>query len=239
MAGMGLSLWDRVPQGTLSLLTLDFPKGNFPQQSLTPRGSGTALALPVGDLTLPKDPAGSPLTQFHPQNHPRLWEQHRETLRGSRDTGWIFQAAFPTPPGPSSFPQTPDVSKGRQNSVQLLLRLQRCAQHVREDFPAPWEPFRDRAAPAPLAAITTQTLFCRARCAFLAVMCLSVPLFAIQTFPLSLSFGIFFNFSPCRVLGSEGLVAVPCHRSWHRVPSGLGLAGLGSRGSLSRAPRSW
>lgn len=38
-------------------------------------------------------------------------------------------------------------------------------------------------------------------------MCLSVPLFAIQTFPLFLSFGIFLNFSPCRVLGSEGLAA--------------------------------
>lgn len=33
LAGMGPSLWDCVPQGSLSLLTFDFPKGNFPQQS--------------------------------------------------------------------------------------------------------------------------------------------------------------------------------------------------------------
>lgn len=40
-------------------------------------------------------------------------------------------------------------------------------------------------------------------------MCLSVPLSTIQTFPLFLSFGIFFYFSPCRILGFEGSGSSP------------------------------
>lgn len=74
--------------------------------------------------------------------------------------------------------------------------------------------------PAPLPAVRTQTLYFCAPCAFLAVMCLSLPLFTFQTFPLFLSFGIFFNFSPCRVLRSEGLAAPGARVAlpWERSP---------------------
>lgn len=65
------------------------------------------------------------------------------------------------------------------------------------------------------------------------------PFSPSRRFPFLFPLEFFLISPPCRVLGSEGLVAVPCDRSWHRVPSGMGLAGLGSRGSLSRAPRSW
>lgn len=84
------------------------------------------------------------------------------------------------------------------------------------------------------------------RCTFLVVMCLSVPLSTIQTFPLFLSFGIFFYFSPCRVLGFEGLGTAPGSSStaagWalSPFPRGFGRALGGLRGrsvQWSQAPR--
>lgn len=91
--------------------------------------------------------------------------------------------------------------------------------------------------PASLPALGTQTLFFCARRAFLAVMCLSVPLFAIQTFPLFLSFGIFLISPLVAFWVLEGLAApqAPVTPPWDRSPvpcpflGGFGCAGLQGR----------
>lgn len=91
--------------------------------------------------------------------------------------------------------------------------------------------------PAPLPAVGTQTLLFCARRAFLAIMCLSVPLFAIQTFPLFLSFGIFLISPLVAFWVLEGLAApqAPVTPLWERspvpcpFPGGFGCAGLQGR----------
>lgn len=100
------------------------------------------------------------------------------------------------------------------------------------------EPFRDSNS-SPRNE-KSHRVFLRPPCrTFLAVMCLSVPLSTIQTFPLFLSFGIFFFVSPSVafwVLG-PGLRR-DGHCPGRSVPSLVFLAVPGSRESRDALPRS-
>jgi len=139
--------------------------------------------------------------------------------------------------------------------------LQECfAQHEREDFPAPWPsalcpgtlPWQQLLR-TPFLAIRNHVVFFLhpPRCTFLVVMCLSVPLSTIQTFPLFLSFGIFFISPPVAFWVLKGsapsrdLLARPwdrhCPGPRRSVPSLAILAVPDSgdaREGLSRGPRS-
>lgn len=237
LAGMGLSLWDCVPQGSLSLLTFDFPKGNFPQQSPAqlPHPSGAQarpwLLAGVWMLPLPKDPAGAPHAGALPpascpesSQHfgPGCRGQHSATLLGQHPcpSSWCTGTGggFPTPPGRQRVPG-PASPKHRGFPRQetafcsVSLLQQRFAQHVQEDFPAPWssaqEPFRDRAAPSASPCSRNSNP------AFLRPSCFSrrhVPFGSSFRHPDISPFSFlwnFFNFSPCRVLGFGGSGSTP------------------------------
>lgn len=76
-------LWDCVPQGSLSLLTFDFPKGNFPQQSPAqlpqPVGLSTSLATAWCVGAGPAQGCCSSTKRcchlLCAWNHPRAWGQ--------------------------------------------------------------------------------------------------------------------------------------------------------------------
>lgn len=241
--GMGLSLWDSVPQGTLSLLTFSFPKGNFPQQSLTPRGSGTSLSLPVGDVTLPKDPAGSPLTAFYTQSHPSTSGRAVGAApKKGRDRGWISQADFPPLQDSSErWVQLSPSSTAVPGQEELCAAFS-CAQHVLRISLCPGALPRSLSVTEPLQLLSLHSqpkpcfsvpvvLFspsCASR--FLFSPSRRFPfLFPLEFFLISppVAFWVWRVWWPCRGTGA-----------WHSVPSRPGLAGLGCRENLSRALRS-
>lgn len=118
------------------------------------------------------------------------------------------------------------------------------AQHVPEDFPAPqcpaWEPFRGSSS-SPRNQKSHRVFLRPPCCTFLVVMCLSVPLSAIQTFPLFLSFGIFFVCPSVAfwLLGPGLWWDGRCPWPWRLIPSLVFSAGsMSSREVLPRGRRS-
>lgn len=143
LAGDGAELWDRLPQGSLSLLTFDFPKGNFPQQSPAQLphpaglrhipGQGLVCGCWPCPRILQQPRSGSAATCFVPGIIPtfraRLREQRWKMLLGQHrcsssqraGTGGGFGISHPTRmavSAGSSFAKAPALPKARSSLVQ-------------------------------------------------------------------------------------------------------------------------